>query len=237
MPVARLMLNRPAASAAPVVPPATNASQSPAATALAACTIDASGVWRTALTGSGALAIDTGASTTSMPSATSPIWSAGPNRTGVTPRWAAMAAPAATSAGPRSAPLASTAMRTEELVVVIVVVRVQLGRDDLGALVGPAHRAHAVRPPRAVALRAAVERRRAQLVLRAALVRARMRLLLLGDGHDREESSRSTLPAVEIRPMREDDVEDLVDVCSAALWGPLPEGDRPRQRRRIGHLL
>src|SRR3954454_7745591 len=94
-----------------------------------------------------------------------------------------MAAPAATSAGPRSAPLASTAMRTEELVIVVVVVRVELRRNDLGALVRPADRAHAMRPPRAVALRAAVERRRAQLVLRAALVRARVRLLLLGDGH------------------------------------------------------
>src|SRR4051812_40567851 len=168
------MLNRPAASAAPVVPPATNASQSPAATARAACTIEASGVWRTALTGSGALAIDTGASTTSMPSATAPISAAEPKRTGVTPRWTAMAAPAATSAGPRSAPLASTAIRMERyparssgprygcsalrglrpwrISLVVVIVRVQFGRDDLGALVRPADRAHAVRAARAVAL-------------------------------------------------------------------------------------
>ena len=67
------MLNRPAASAAPVEPPATSACARSSATARAAWTIEASGVERTALTGSGALAIETGASTTSTPSATSPI--------------------------------------------------------------------------------------------------------------------------------------------------------------------
>src|SRR3954465_8254700 len=182
MPVARLMLNRPAASAAPVVPPATKASQSPSATAFAARTIEASGVWRTALAGSGALAIDTGASTTSTPSATSPIAPAGPNSTGVTPWAAAIAAPAAPSAGPRSAPLASTAMRMARYLVVVLVA--ELGGHDLAPAVGPAHRAHTMRAPRAVALRAVVERRRLELVLRAALVRAAVRLLLLRDGHE-----------------------------------------------------
>jgi RimJ/RimL family protein N-acetyltransferase len=42
---------------------------------------------------------------------------------------------------------------------------------------------------------------------------------------------------MEIRPLLEEDVEPLIDVCAAALWGPLEEPDRPRQRKRIGHLL
>ena len=109
MPEARLMLNSAAASAGPVEPPLTKASASPAATARVARTIDASGFARLARTGSGALAMETGASTTSIPSATSPNCSAGPKSTTRTPCWAASAAPAATSAGPRSAPLASTA--------------------------------------------------------------------------------------------------------------------------------
>ena len=69
---ARLMLNRPAASAAPVEPPDTSASARPSATARAACTIEASGVERTARAGSGALAIETGASTTVTPSGRPP---------------------------------------------------------------------------------------------------------------------------------------------------------------------
>src|SRR4051794_4954643 len=180
------MWNRPAATAEPVLPPVTQASQSPSATAMAARTIDASGVARTALAGSGALAIETGASITSTPSATSPIASAGPNSTGVTPRAAAIPAPAATSAGPRSAPFASTAIRmTREPVppALVVVLVAELGSHDLAATVRPAHRADAVRPARAVALRAAVVRRRLQLVLRAALVRSAVRLLLLRNGH------------------------------------------------------
>ena len=62
-----LTMNRPAASAAPVPPAQTSASARPSPTALAACTIEASGVARTARTGSGLLATDTGASTSSMP--------------------------------------------------------------------------------------------------------------------------------------------------------------------------
>ena len=106
------MLNSPAASAEPVEPPETRAWAWPAATALAAWTIEASGVERTAKAGSAALAIDTGASMTSTPSGTGPISSAGPNRRTLVPAAAAMAAPAATSAGPRSAPPASTATVT-----------------------------------------------------------------------------------------------------------------------------
>src|ERR1700679_2105174 len=106
------MLNRPAASAEPVEPPDTSAWARPSAPALAACTIDASGVERTAKAGSAALAIEIGASTTSTPSGTGPISAAGPNRITRVPAAAAIAAPAATSAGPRSAPPASTATVT-----------------------------------------------------------------------------------------------------------------------------
>ena len=99
------MLNTPAAIAAPVEPPETSASASPAATALTARTIDASGVERTARAGSAALAIDTGASTTSTPLGTPPISAAGPNRRTRVPRSAAAAAPAATSAGAEVRPV------------------------------------------------------------------------------------------------------------------------------------
>src|SRR5947208_1198000 len=78
MPGARLMLNVPAASAAPVPPAPTSACARPSATALAACTIDASGVLRTAPTGSVDLAIATGASTISTPSGAGPSSSAAP---------------------------------------------------------------------------------------------------------------------------------------------------------------
>ncbi len=67
MPRARFTLNSPAASAAPVPPAHTSACALPSATARAACTIEASGVLRTALTGSALFAIETGASTTSTP--------------------------------------------------------------------------------------------------------------------------------------------------------------------------
>ena len=72
MPGARLMLKSPAASAAPVPPAQTSACARPSATARAACTIEASGVARAARTGSGLLAIETGASTTSTPAGSAP---------------------------------------------------------------------------------------------------------------------------------------------------------------------
>src|SRR5581483_9852723 len=56
--------------------------------------------------------METGASTTSTPAGTGPISPAGPNSSTPTPRSAAIAAPAATSVGPRSAPPASTATWT-----------------------------------------------------------------------------------------------------------------------------
>ena len=65
----------------------------------------------------------------------------------------ASAAPAATSAGPRSAPFASTATVT---VIGGLVLGRALTRDDLAAGVGAAVRAHAMRAARGVALRAGV---------------------------------------------------------------------------------
>ena len=84
------------------MPPAhTSACALPSATARAACTIEASGVLRTALTGSALFAIEIGASTTSTPSGSGPVCNcaAGPNSSTLAPCAAASAAPAATSAG------------------------------------------------------------------------------------------------------------------------------------------
>src|SRR5271154_6185517 len=158
MPRARLTLNSPAASAAPVPPAHTSACALPSATATAACTIDASGLARAALTGSELLAIDTGASTTSTSPGTSPSCSAGPNRITRAPAPAAIAAPAATSAGPRSAPLQSTATTgwseasartgipadatSALLVIVLVIVAVAAGRHDIATGIGAAHGTH-----------------------------------------------------------------------------------------------
>src|SRR6478672_2595730 len=157
MPCVRLMLNRPAARAAPVPPAQTSACARPAATARAAWTIDAVGFARTARTGSALLAIDSGASTISTPSGAGPSSAAGPNRITRDPRAAASAAPAATSAGPRSAPLQSTATTGSAstrawpsgdapdsgagaaaallvvLVLVLVIVARSCGGDDLAA--------------------------------------------------------------------------------------------------------
>src|SRR4029078_13702086 len=99
-------------------PPRRMSSPSPAATAATARTIEDSGVRRTARAGSGSLAIDTGASTTVTPPAAGPIAAAGPNRTTRTPPAAARAAPRATSAGPWSAPLTSTATVTWSVIVI-----------------------------------------------------------------------------------------------------------------------
>lgn len=37
--------------------------------------------------------------------------------------------------------------------------------------------------------------------------------------------------------MREADLEPVMEVCAAALWGPIPDDAEPRQRARVGHLL
>ena len=196
MPRARLMLKSPAASAAPVPPAHTSACARPSATARAACTIEASGFARAARAGSGLLAIDSGASTSSTPAtevaisaggvsssaSAAPSSARGPNSSTRAPCCAASAAPAATSAGPRSAPLASTA--TTGGSVVVVVLLVMLDRDgDLATGVCAAHPAHPVRAARAVAARAHAQRGRGDFVLRAALGGAAVRLLLLGDCH------------------------------------------------------
>src|SRR3954451_574751 len=84
------------------------------------------------------------------------------------------------------------------LVLVLVIVIVVVHVHDLATAVEPAMRAHAVGTARPVALRAAVDRGRGDLVLRPPLRGARVRLLLLRDGHSRRErvanSARSTDP-------------------------------------------
>src|SRR5439155_603893 len=69
------------------------------------------------------------------------------------------------------------------LVVVLVIAAAGARRHDLAAGVGAANRAHPVRSPRAVAARARVQCRDADLVLGAALGGPAVRLLFLGDGH------------------------------------------------------
>src|SRR5437588_6712670 len=200
MPRMRLMLNSPAASAAPVPPAHTSACAAPDATARAACTIEASGLLRAASAGSELLAIETGASTISSVSEGSPSCARGPNRITRAPPATAIAAPAATSAGPRSAPLQSTATTgaekeavpgdTRVLAGVGLVVRlVGASGNHLAAGIGPAHRTHAMRPARAVTARALVQRGRRYAVLRAALGGAAVRLLFLGDGHRPRKAS------------------------------------------------
>src|SRR5579859_3944661 len=180
MPRSRLRLNSAAARAEPVEPPDTSAWARPSATARAACTIDASGVERTAKAGSTALAIETGASITSTPAGIAPISAAGPNSSTPTPRCAASAAPAATSAGPRSAPPASTATVITGTLGGLLA---RLACHYLAALVIAAGGTHTVGQARVVTVGAGVVGRRRQLVLSPALSRARVRLLLLGDSH------------------------------------------------------
>ncbi len=187
MPRARLMLNRPAASAAPVPPAHTSACARPSATARAACTIEASGCARAARAGSGLLAIDTGASMTSTPAGCSLDLRGGAEQQHARP------------------PLRRERRARRDLcrseVGAVGVDRddhrlTRRGRappprvfdrcGDLAARVGAAHRAHPVRAARAVAARAHAQRGRRDLVLRAALGGAAVRLLLLGDGHGPE---------------------------------------------------
>ena len=96
-----------AASVGPVLPADTSASARPSATAAAAWTIEASGFERTARTGLSA-AGTAGASTTPSPAG---ISAAGPNTSAGSPD---RRAPSATTAGPPSAPFASTAITEAE---------------------------------------------------------------------------------------------------------------------------
>ena len=85
-----------------------------------------------------------------------------------------------------------------------------------------------MRQARAVARRARVVGRRRDLVLGATLGRARVRLLLLGDGHERprrvehrgraRSASLRCMHDVVIRPMREEDVVDADRVCLDVLY-------------------
>ena len=199
MPRSRRRLNRPAASAEPVEPPETSAWARPSATALAAWTIDASGVERTANAGSAALAIETGASITSTPAGTAPISAAGPNRSTPMPCAAARRGARGDLAGTEIGPARIHGDRDHGAAVRAGLVGARC--DHFAALVAAADRADPVGQPRAVALRAGVVRRRADLVLRATLGRARVRLLLLGDGHCGWEASRGTAVAPRRHPL------------------------------------
>ncbi len=163
------------------------------------------GVRATARAGSGALAIETGASTTSTPSATFPISSAEPKSTGVTPCAAAIAAPRGDLGGTEVSPVGVDGDAH--------LARRRTSDRDRGCA-ARAQRCHCRRTrssgtrdaaPRGMAMRARVVRRRAQLVLRATLVRTAVRLLLLGDGHEergRIAASDGRSPNASKRPCR-----------------------------------
>ena len=204
MPGARRMCSWPAASAAPVEPLQTSACARPSATARAACTIEASGVPRTARTGSGSLAIETGrVDDLDAVAGGRRAAPAGPNSSTSTPCAAAMRAPAATSAGPRSAPLASTAMT-------VTAQAPSSGRDR--------GRARAERRPRGrrrcrtpgtrgaggagCGSAGSVERRGDDLVLRAPLRGAAVRLLLLGSLHAARQAVAARPGAAAVEPTR-----------------------------------
>src|SRR5688500_10068056 len=144
----RLTWKSDAASSAPVDPADTSASASPAPTAFAARTTDASGFERTAKAGSSSFEIP------------SP-----PNSSTGVP---ASRAPSATRSGPPSAPLVSTA--TGLVLVVVVMLVLRLGHEHLTAGVRPAVHADAMRQARRAATRTGAQARRRDLVLRAALV-------------------------------------------------------------------
>src|SRR5207249_10770726 len=74
-------------------------------------------------------------------------------------------------------------VRTRALLGVVLVVVLGSRGHDLATRVGAAHRAHAMRPARAVAARALIERGRPDLVLGAPLGGAAVGLLFLGDRH------------------------------------------------------
>jgi len=96
-----------AASIAPVLPAETTASASPAPTARHEATSELSGLPRTASAGFSSMPITCVVSTSSSPPVSRP---AGPNSTGWIPSLAASSAPATTSSGARSPPIASRAI-------------------------------------------------------------------------------------------------------------------------------
>ena len=92
------------------------------------------------------------------------------------------------------------------VVLVIVIVVMPGGRDDLTTTVGSADGADPVRTAGAVALRARVEPGRGDLVLRPALGGAAVRLLFLGDGHavQKGTSHPATAPGLRARAWKQD---------------------------------
>jgi hypothetical protein len=94
------------------------------------------------------------------------------------------------------------------VVLVIVVVSVRARRDDLAARVEATYGTDPVWAARAVALRARVHCRRADLVLRTALGRATVRLLFLGDRHSRSEGYQPTGRLLEL---------ELAKLCPARI--------------------
>ena len=182
-------VQRPATSAAPVEPLQTSAWARPSATARAACDDRGlGGAAHRAARGRGSLAIETGASTISIPPPASPSSPAGPNSRISTPCCRGDPRPCGDLS--RSEIGAVGVDRDDRHdqglpVLVVVLVVVLLRSDDLTAGVGPADRAHPVRSSRAVAARAGVERRGDDLVLRAPLRGAAVRLFLLWGLHRR----------------------------------------------------
>ena len=192
IPRPRLMRNSEAASAVPVEPPETSASARPSATAATAATIEASGLARTARAGSSALAIETGASIDLDALGHLADLGRGPEQQHAHAVLGHRGGSAARDLG--GAVVGPVRVNRDGDRVGHRPLASDRGRDrarrlprHLAPVVEAAVRAHAVRTARRVALRAAVQRRRGDLVLRAALGGARMRLLLLGDGHGGRE--------------------------------------------------
>ena len=144
--------SRPAASIAPVFPAETTASAVALGTARTAATSELSGFARTASAGLSSISIRSCVSTSSSPRVSRPGGAEEHRRR--SPSLRAASAPATISAGPRSPPIASTAMRVTALR------GVEAERLDLAALVRAAGRADVVRPLRLPALRADVHARR-----------------------------------------------------------------------------
>jgi hypothetical protein len=163
-----------AASIAPVLPAETTASAFPSPTERQATTSELFGLVRTESVGFSSIAIRSGASISSSPWVST---SRGPTMTGWTVSEAASTAPATTSSGPRSPPMASTATR------IIGLRSGSAERLDVAAAIGVARRADPVRALGPAALRTDVQPRRLDLVLRSALVAAGLGSFLLWDGH------------------------------------------------------
>ncbi len=154
----------PAASIAPVFPAETTASAFPSATARTDATSELSGFARTASAGFSSISITPEVAWSSRPCGSI---DASPKRMGSMPSVRASSAPATISSGPRSLPIASTAMRT-----ICVLGSVDAERFDFAAVVHAAGQAEVMRTLRLPAVGADVHDRRADRVRRATLVAA-----------------------------------------------------------------